>query len=178
MPPPRSLGLPLAGFLPPWQCDVKSYLPDHSVPPSLSLWHLEHVVLHTTSPVFLSPLATRLHRPSVFVHVRAFLSSAPRAWSLFFVGRCRCRRSRERPRRLVDSSRSSLFCGPPYNSMNLYMNYRRDEKKTSLWFFWHQCEIQPPTNTGTHNEPQTNRFTHTDPHKNVHNKQCYTCVTV
>jgi hypothetical protein len=142
MPPPRSLGLPLAGFLPPWQCDVKSYLPDHSVPPSLSLWHLEHVVLHTTSPVFLSPLATRLHRPSVFVHVRAFLSSAPLHGPCSSAFGSLSLSSISGETTLV--TRSSLFCGPPYNSMNLYTNYRRDEKKTSLWFFWHRCEIRPP----------------------------------
>ena len=36
-------------------CPVREYCPRAPlVPPSLSLWHLEHVVLHTTAPVFLS----------------------------------------------------------------------------------------------------------------------------
>ena len=71
---------------------------------------------HNGPRVLVFPLATRLHRPSVFVHVRAFLSSAPRAWSLFLrhSGRCcRCCDLGERPRRLVTPVQKFPFLRTP-----------------------------------------------------------------
>ena len=103
-----------------------------------------------SSGCYTSASAFRIHpRTGISVLCAPGMVLVPSAFG-WGSSRCRCVISGRDHGDSRPLSRSSLFCRPPYNCMNLYTNYRRDEKKTSLWFLWHRCKIRPPTELPGH----------------------------
>ena len=128
---------------------------------------------HKSPRVLVFPLATRLARPSVFVHVRSFLSSAPRAWSFGILVRRVCR-SRGGPRRLVSSSRSSLFCVSHADPHRIVYELPERREKNKIVVSWAPMKFDPRTENRDH-KPTTNNSVYKDPRTRSRHTPIKTC---